>query len=359
MLEGLDTLTSDDMLDLEWPTFSADPNSRYSCFTTHSKGVYFFSLDPWIQSLDKELKSNEITGAPFRMDVIRNGPGSLRERILSFEQDRESNSSFVPSCLSLKDSDLGYFVLTSVNGHPHAATLDQPHPESSPIVKHEAEGHEILEMGLLETGSLRVSYQPSDDFWQGSSLPTFVKDHVPSRHQRMVKGEIRLSTATLDLMTKAHRFTSFETHRLGLAAADLFRRCERLQEELRDQIKRANEVAQLTERITGEGDAYLDRRKGPNPPSLDERCRIAQDRHHDLADRLDCLRKKASKYSGKDLSTQEKQWFSEVQKANEMITNPDTEQQEQTEAALKLWQRCSDVRILVLSLGVLNSWLTA
>ncbi|KAK4691596.1 nucleoporin NUP82, partial [Lecanoromycetidae sp. Uapishka_2] len=261
VLEGLDTLTSNDKLDLEWPTFSSDPNSRYSFFTTHSRGVYFFSLDPWIQTFDKELKSNETKGAPFRMNIIKNGPGSLRERLLSFEQDESSvSSSLVTACLPMEDSDLGYFVLTSVNGHPHAATLDQPQPHYSPAVKLETQGDEMPEMGKLEIASARETYQPSNDFWKGSSLPTFVKDHVHARHQRMVKGEIRLSTAALDLMTEAHRVTSEETHRLGLAAADLFRRCERLQEELRDQIKRASEVAQHTERIAGEdADTYLDR----------------------------------------------------------------------------------------------------
>lgn len=335
------------MLDLEWPTFSTDPNSRYSFLTTHSRGVYFFSLDPWIQSLEKELKSNETTGAPFRMDIFRNGAGSLRERLLIFEQDRDLTfPSSVPACLPLEDSDLGYFVLTSVDGQPRAATLDQPQPEYSPIVKHESEEDEMPDMRLLDVSSaIRESYRPSDSFWKASSLPTFVKDHVHSRHQRMVKGEIRLSTATLDLMTEAHRVTSEETHRLGLAAADLFRRCERLQEELRDQIKRANEVAQRTERIAGEdGDAYLAKTRRKSPSNPNERCQRAQNRHHDLVARLEGLRKKATKYGGNDLSAQEKQWFSEVQTASEMIADPDNEQQERMESASKLWQRCSEVR---------------
>ncbi len=346
------------MLDLEWPTFSGNPHSRYSFFMTHSRGVYFFSLDPWIQSLDKELKSNESTGAPFRLEIIRDGPGSLRERILSFEQEGDSaSSSSVTACLPLEDSDLGYFVLTSVNGHPHAATLDQPRPEQSPTFKQEFEENELPDMGLLDIGSAREPYQPSNMFWASSSLPTFVKKHVHPRHQRMVKEEIRLSTATLDLMTEAHRVTSEETHRLGLAAADLFRRCERLQEELRDQIKRANEVAQRTERIAGEdADIYLDRTKRKSPPNLNERCQIAQDRHHDLVARLEGLRKKASKHVGSALSALEKQWFSEVQKAQELIADPDGEEEAEQESASDLRQRSIEVRHLLQCL-ILESWL--
>jgi len=320
--------------------------------------MYFFSLEPWIESLEKELKSNGSTGAPFRMEIIRNGPGSLRERLLSFEEDRDSaSSSSIAACLPLEDSDLGYFVLASVNGHPHAATLDQAQPEQSPTFKNEADEDEMPDMRMLDIDSAREPYQPSNTFWKDSSLPNFVKEHVHSRHQRMVKGEIRLSTATLDLMTEAHRVTSEETHRLGLAAADLFRRCERLQEELRDQIKRANEVAQRIERIAGEdGDTYLGGSERRHPPSLDERCQIAQDRHNHLVARLEALRKRASKFGGNDLGEKEKLWFSEVEKTKEVIADPDDEQGEEVEVKSELRQRSIEVRIHVHA--CFEEWLT-
>ena len=89
VLEGLETLSPTDQLDLEWPTFTEDVQSRYSFFITHSKGVFFFSLEPWVQSLEQELQSSESLGAPFRMDVIKNGPGTLRERMLAFNYEQE------------------------------------------------------------------------------------------------------------------------------------------------------------------------------------------------------------------------------------------------------------------------------
>ena len=295
------------------------------------------------------------------MGIIKDGPGSLRERLLFFEQQSDSESilpASVPACLPLWDSDLGYFVLTSANGYPHAATLDEPKSEDSPVFKSEYEDDDLPNMNLLDIGSTRESYHPSNAFWAASSLPNFLRDHVHPRHQRTAKEEIRLSTATLGLMTEAHRVTSEETHRLGLAAADLFRRCERLQDELRDQIRRANEVAQRTERVAGEDAAsYLHEAKKRTRPSLNERYRIAHERHDALVARLDSLRKKASKYGGTDLSAQERQWFSEVQKIKDHVLDTDSEREDEDDnqgGKPALRQRCVEVIIpcqLILGLG--------
>lgn len=344
-----------EQLDVQWPTFSPDVKSRYSLFTTHNSGVFFLSLDPWVQNLEKELKDSEILGAPLRIDIIKNGPSTFRQSILSFDQDRDSASGSalpVTACLNLQDSDLGYFLLTLVGGQPKAATLDEPHQQYDKPVSNidDPEGDDLMpDMNLLNLGPARSIYYPPDAFYTDSALPRFLDTHVESRHRRTMKEEVRLSTVALDLMTQAHRLLSQETHKLGLAASDLFRRCERLQDELRDQINRAKEVAQRTEKVAGEdADPYLDSNRGWRSPTLDERLENAQSRQVELADRYEALRKKFSSVGGKTLSEKEQLWIAEVDGTHKTVTTP-PEHEEDEELASELWHRCREVISLATS----------
>ena len=319
VLEGLETLNPTDQLDIEWPVFTEDVQSRYSFFTTHSKGVFFFSLDPWVQSLERELRSNENLGAPFRLDIIKNGPGTLRERMLTFSHEQEliSNSS-VAASLVFEDSDLGYFLLAPVNGEPKAAILEILQPE--PEVPFEEDEDEESAKSMPDIDALRLRgparevYQAPQIFFQDSSLPGFVDQNIPSRHRKLLKEEVRMSTATLNLMTSTHRVISKETHLLGVAAADLFRRCERLQDELRDQISRTNEVAHRTEVVVGEdADQYLGNSTSKGHVTLDERLEKVRSRQGELTSRHEKLREKFSKV-GEEANEKEKLWFAEVRK---------------------------------------------
>ncbi|KAI4136569.1 MAG: hypothetical protein L6R39_007725 [Caloplaca ligustica] len=69
-LEVLETLAPGKSSQEEWPTFSSDPFSCYSFFVTHSQGVFFFSLEPWVERLEAELQSTTTHGAqsPARYD---------------------------------------------------------------------------------------------------------------------------------------------------------------------------------------------------------------------------------------------------------------------------------------------------
>ena len=353
MLEGLDTLSRNEQLDLQWPTFSQDVNSRYSLFATHSHGVFYLSFDPWIENLEKELWNSEKLGAPLRINLIKNGPGTLRERVLSFEQEEDLVTvRAVSACLSFQDSDLGYFLLTSVDGHPEAATFNQEHQSRGQAVyRYETEEEEasdhMPEMGELNLGPTRAIYQPADAFYAESSLPRFLEKNVHSRHKRMMKEEVRLSTVTLDLMAQAHRVLSQETHRLGLAASDLFRRCDRLRKELSDQVNRANEVAQRTEKVAGEdADPYLESIRTKEPSSLQERLEKVRSRQEELTKRYENLRKKFSTTGGRVLSEKEQSWISEMyQAAGSIHGPPETEdgEDEDIEQASELWRRCDEV----------------
>ncbi|CAF9940156.1 MAG: hypothetical protein ALECFALPRED_008466 [Alectoria fallacina] len=363
VLEGLETLSFSDLLDLEWPTFTLDVQSRYSFFITHSKGVFFFSLDPWVQSLEQELQSSESLGAPFRMNIIKNGPGTLRERMVTFshEQHLISDTS-VATCIVLEISDLGYLLLAPVNGEPKAAILEKPRPEPAVLFEDEVEEESFKSLPDMNTLSLRgparETYQAPQIFSRGfSSLPEFFDKQVPSRHRKLMKEHVRMSTATLDLMTSAHRVISKETHLLGIAAADLFRRCERLQDELRDQISRANEVAHRTEVIVGEdADQYVGNTTGKGHATLDERLQRVRSRHQELASRHEKLREKFNK-AGKEVSEKEKLWFAEVKKTADSVgvetekqTQKQDDEEEGQESDAETLQRYQDARDLTADL---------
>ena len=350
-MEGLDTLTPNDALTPEWPSFSRDVKSRYSFFVTHNRGVFFFSLDSWVQSLEQELHSNECHGAPFRLDIIRNSAGTLRERILSFNHedsddvvDKTANASLI-----FQDSDLGYFLLTSVGGQPQAATFDWPSPDMVSTPDEEEDESYMPQMDALALGPARSAYQAPASLWEVSAMPSFFDRYVPNHQRRVMKEDnIRLSTATLDIMTAAHRVISHETHKFGTAAADLFRRCERLQDELRDQISRANEVAYRTERIVGQdADSYLDDIE-EKATTVDSRLDRIKKRHEELTSRYEALRRNFSRVDRKELSEKERLWSSEVEKMDESVGNPAADQAaDQDEGELversEQWQRYEKV----------------
>ena len=329
VLEALETLDSSEIHDTEWPTFSSDVSSRYSFFINNSRSVYFFSLDPWLQTLENELQGSGI-GTQFRIDVFKSGPGTLRERLLLFKRDQISSAEIAgTACVVLQDSDLGYFLLTAVDGQPQAVMLDQPDMQTVKASDDEAESFYEEEANLLAIGPARSSYQPPPSFWQESSLTTFLATHVQSRHKKIMKDEIRLSHATLDLMTEAHRILSQETHQLGLAAADLFRRCERLQIEFREQIKRVKETADRIDQVLGEdADDYEASGDDKGKETLSERLEAARERQKALLARYEETRRKSARIGGRDLSEKEQAWVAEIDKLKTSLNGPASDEDE-------------------------------
>ena len=325
VLEALETLDPSEIHKTEWPTFSPDVSSRYSFFANNSKAVYFFSLEPWLQTFENELQGSGV-GTPFRIEVFKSGPGTLRERIFLFKKDQlYDHGPATTACVVLQNPDLGYFLLTASDGQPQAATLDIPDSQLFKSFDIDVESfYEEEKATLLAIGPARSAYQPSPSFWQESALTGFLDRHVPNRHQKIMKEEVRLSHATLDLMTQAHRILSQETHQLGLAAADLFRRCERLQIEFREQIKRVKETAEKIDQVLGEdADNYEDGAEKTGKEALSERLEAARERQKGLLARYEETRKKSGKLGGRDLSEKEQAWVAEIEKLKQSLLDPE------------------------------------
>ena len=370
--EVLETLHSNASKYPQWPSFSRDPFSRYSFFVTHSQGVYFLSLSPWLEKLDQELQNQSTEGSQFRLDIARNTTGTLREQILHFDHDRfsgsaggKANLANANACIVLQDLDIGYFLLTSIcnSTSPQGANLDLPKPA---YIKSEShfDPYEGNENGPVIFGPARSPYEPHPIFWAQSSIP-FMLSQIEPHRRRLQREEVRLSSSTLDLMTQAHRTLSVETHEIGVAAADLFNRCERLIEDLSEQIK---SVAKLSYSADTVSDGYVDG-KGDINMQVERRLENAAKRQQRLHERTARLRKKVGRLGGRELSAAEKDWGNEVRNLERIVLQPEVSTQQEDDEEddfegdfeklsidgvpvrnLEMWRRYGEVKKLTLQL---------
>jgi len=140
--------------------------------------------------------------------------------------------------------------------------------------------------------------------------------NVPQRQKSTFKQEIRLSPATLDLMSLAHRTVAAQTSQLEGAAADLFRRCEQLREELSNQVKQMSEISSRIQRLDrGNGDEVHTSR------DFDSRIESAKERQQKLSDRHEALRRNLARAgtAGRNLSAKEIGWAQEITGLAKMV----------------------------------------
>jgi nucleoporin NUP82 len=302
----LDTSRHGEVWEGNWPMFSNDFNSRYNFFVTDTSSVTYISLSPWVFTLENELRDSG-AGVDFRIDLMVKGHNSVRERIHT--EKSEDRSSSLAASVAIRDPDLGYFVLTTTPYHPVAVIFESPDIEEigrrsrSPTYDSEPQQPLIV----VEP---RPVYQPAHALEEQSALPSLLEKLRHSKYKRLLKEDIRLSPATLHVMTDAHKVLSEETHRLGTAAAELFRRCERLQIELQSQIKKVHEVAERVDEITG--DDSDDKPAVAVNRKVEARILTASNRQKELTERIEKLRRQAAKGTGRKLTDKERGWVEEV-----------------------------------------------
>jgi nucleoporin NUP82 len=308
--QALDTTRNTEVWEGSWPMFSPDCTSRYSFYVTNTSSVTFISLSPWAFGLEREL-SESVQGTEFRIDLLAK-QGSIRERIHT--QKIEDHSAPLAASTVTYDPDLGYLLLTATSYGPIAVFFEAPEVEfdlfrrtRSPTYESEPDKPPILY-------EPRPVYEPAHALELNSALPSLLEKLKHGKYKRLLSEEVRLSPATLTIMTDAHKLLSEETHRLGTAAAELFRKCVRLQIDLKNQIQKANEIASRVEAVTGD-----DVDEGPALSSNEvmvERIKVAKDRQLDITSRLEKIRKRAVKGTSRDLSDKEKAWVEEVKVLN-------------------------------------------
>ncbi|KAK8234414.1 hypothetical protein HDK77DRAFT_450267 [Phyllosticta capitalensis] len=296
------------------PVFTADPKGGATVFVSTETGMYIVGMSGWVRPLYDELSNPEQGGAALRIEAILRGAGSLLESITHYHQDQyRDSSSPTAACIAIANPELGYFLLASEGSQPHSAVIDAPDSD------YYADGHPVApyqwddETGGPDFRETWQPYQPPQELWEFQSKLPKIADEVPERHKFLLKEEIRMSTATLDILTRAHRELVGETQVLGQAASSLFTRCQRLQDELRDQIRKANDVANRIEDITGEDEA-TEGGELTGSKRIDARFDKVKATQKELVERTERIRQKLSKMGTRELSDKERAWFAEVDK---------------------------------------------
>ncbi|TDZ87597.1 Nucleoporin NUP82 [Colletotrichum sidae] len=303
----IDTMAGSEVDEDAWPTFSSDVMSRYSLFVTSHAGITFLSMAPWVFRLEGELSGETEAGSDFRLGLLVNGQNSVRERL--YTQSSSDVSVPLAACAAIRDPDVGYFLLSGTPYEPVALTFETPEEDFTPV-RHETPFEEKpARMEPLDFYEPRPAFQPSYAFEQQSDLPELINRLRSSRHKTIVNQEIRLSPVTLQILTDAHRILGEDTYRLGTAVAEIFRRCATLQDELRNQIRKANEVKEKIDKIAGndkDGDGESDEVR------FERRIAEAQERQKRLNERLENVRTYVGKAATRELSVKERAFVEEV-----------------------------------------------
>ncbi|RDW65505.1 hypothetical protein BP5796_10197 [Coleophoma crateriformis] len=302
----METSRSGEIWEGSWPVFSPDVESRYSFYITNTSSITFVSLVPWVFRLETEMnEGNE--GTDFRIELIAK-QSSIRERV--FTQKMHDTSAPLTASNLISDPDLGYFLLSATSHGPLALSFESPEAEMGLVRRERSPTYDSEPDKPLILCEPRPVYQPPHALAMSSGLTKLREKLGHSKYKRLLNEEVRMSPATLTVFTDVHKLLSEETHRLGSAAAELFRRCQRLQVDLQTQIRRANEVASRVDAITGN-----DTDDGPAISAnerLEERIQAAQDRQKQLAARIEKMRKQVTKGTNRELTDKEKVWVEEI-----------------------------------------------
>lgn len=339
--QAMDTMTPVEVTEDGWPVFSTDALSRYSFFVTHHAGITFVSLASWIFRLEGELSGDYEAGTDFRIGLLVNSQSS-RERV--YAQPAADAAVPLAGCIVLRDPDVGYFLLSATPYEPIAVTFESPEMEAVPIRQEASpEREREASMAPLDFYEPRPVYNPPHVFDQGSSLPLLLERLRTSRHKTIVTQEVKLSPLTLQIFTDAHKILSDETYKLGVSAAEIFRRCELLQTELKQQVSKANEVKGKIDTING-----VDRDDESDNVMYERRISEARKRQEGIAQRVENLRKIVGKATTRDLSNKERAFMEEVRALDASVSGSATSEAEGNarSQAQELWKRMDNVKKL-------------
>ncbi|KAK4123265.1 hypothetical protein N657DRAFT_681382 [Parathielavia appendiculata] len=340
--QTFDTLKPVEVMPESWPMFSQDVTSRYAFYITHPAGITHVSLAPWIFRLESELQGDSEAGAEFRIDLLAKGQGSERERI--YTQARSQSSLAAATVIS--DAELGHFLLSATHHNPVVVFFDTPVREMAPR-ESPAAISEHSEMPQPEVGwEPRPLFRASEALDRRSELPPWI-DHLKTGKRRpLFQQELRLSMATLEVFTDGHKVVSNEVEHINNAVAELFRKCQSLQNELKQQLGKANEVKHKIDRITGEDSADDD-----GPVSQDElardRLRIVRERQEELASRMEKLKRNLGRATSRELSDKERAWAEEVRALGDSILGSEADHLSKAAPRTKhAWKRFDEIKAL-------------
>ncbi|EDU39839.1 hypothetical protein PtrSN002B_004757 [Pyrenophora tritici-repentis] len=287
-------------------SITPDVHTDFSFFVSHASGVFYVSMEPWIRNVEKELSQPQTLGSPFRLDRVLEAANTSVERCLQRRVNGDVAEQEVTSAAVIEDGNIGYILLTTVDGEPQAVLLDAP--EDDVISQEELARYMTLSSPNTE---VRAAWQPPKELYQQVDLFGSIK--IPARHKALLKDEIRLSPANLGLLMDIHRVLSAQTSKLQHAVSDLFNRATRLQEEFRDQMYRTSGIAANIKKVTGNDEDGSDDGSSYDVNKIDVRIDNAKARQDQLNARYEALRRRMISVGTSQLSEKESNWIEELQ----------------------------------------------
>lgn len=310
-----------------WPVFTSDIVQKNALFLTTSKHVYSLSLNDWIVRLGGELTGPEPIdpGLKTRLET------SAQTQVCSIEKliEVRDPSEVLSAPAIIDDVSFGYVLLSTTPSSAYSVSFDQVHLRASTIAPSSPELttslsrlnpqlSKIAEEGAsteLESLPTRSPYVPAKIFYANHLYPLEqMRQRLPPNLKRAIyERPMRLSPAMLEIMTFAHRTIGVQSSELEKAAAELFRRCERLREELTHQVKQMSEMARRLQelQVGGEEDeeGHVVTKKDP-----ERRITDAKERQAKLVTRYENLRRKVGRVAcqKRELSQKEKGWIEEI-----------------------------------------------
>ncbi|KAF2264168.1 hypothetical protein CC78DRAFT_464197 [Lojkania enalia] len=289
-------------------SITADVHTDFSFFVSHSDGVFYVSLESWVRKLENELSEPQTEGSEFRIQRLLEAASTQVEHCIQRPQNAERGSEEVTSCVVLEDGNIGYLVLTTISHEPYAVVLDAP--EYGIPTEEELAQYMSIEAAPME---MRPIYQPPKELYEDLQLLAVIDRDVPARHKAFLKDEIRLSPANLELLMTVHKVLSHFTQRLQSGVADLFRRCERLQDEFKDQIIRTAQLATKIDSAIGNDEVQSDTgSEGYGNAKIEERLNNVKARQQKLNTRYEAIRRRMANIGGPGLSEKEASLLEEL-----------------------------------------------
>ncbi|OQV00238.1 hypothetical protein CLAIMM_05763 [Cladophialophora immunda] len=324
-----------------WPVFTPDIAYSYSFFVTTLKHVYSLSLNDWVTQLGAELSGTEPVdpGMRTRLETRCQNQVCVTDKLVEVREPSEALSA--PTIID--DTSLGYLLLTATSNAPYGVVFDQSPTGPStvgPSITDFTMSSSRLEsqlmnmpMSPIETVPAREPYCPPKIFYFNQHIPIdSMRQRLPPHLKKAIAEQpIRLSPAMLEIMTFTHRTVGVQSAQLENAAAELFRRCERLRIELAGQVKQMTELAQQLQRLTAtteeDENGNIKEKKTP-----ETRIKEARERQSKLVARYEALRRKVGRVgsANRELSSKELAWMHEIESLGQnvgIVTKEDGEQE--------------------------------
>jgi nucleoporin NUP82 len=284
-------------------------------------------MESWVRAFENELSALQEQGAKTRCEAML---AAVKSKIQRCIHRQPSERKEITSCVVIEDGNVGYLLLTTVDNEPQALVFDAPEDDGfSPEDEEQEDQYDIA----YPSGEFREPWNPPKELWEPFDL--FAALEVPGRHKASLKDEVRLSPANLGLFMGAHRILAAHTDKLQHAVSDLFNRCQRLQDEYRDQIWRA---ASLIPKIDGVG-------QDEDTDSIEDRLEKVKAKQEKLNARYLAIRRKASGINDTVVSEKEAAFTSELQTMESSIDRTKQNLTDDVDGSeVPAWQRLEKVK---------------